>query len=518
MKVNQLKAGVALSYTGMTVSNIISLVYTPVMLRLLGQSEYGLYQLVYSVVSYLGLLNFGFNNAYLRFYSRYRAQKNEQAVRGLNGMFLTAFSVLSLIAFVCGIFLSFHCDILFSGEVETSQISTASVLCVLMTVNLALVFPNGLFEAYASAHEQYVFQRIISLAQSVLNPLLTIPLLLAGYRSVSLILVQTFLTVCKLSVNVWYCTHKLDMRFSFRNMQPKVMKEIMIFSSYIFVNMLVDQINWNVGKLILGKLRGTAEVAVFAVASQLNQYYINLSTAVSSVFLPRVNRIVAAEKENMDQELTGLFCSVGRIQFLILFYILGGFLILGRFFISVWAGEGYEDAYAAALLLICPVLIPLIQNLGIEIQRAKNKHKFRSVLYIFIAAGNLLISIPLAAVFGTVGAAMGTCASLLIGNGLIMNLYNHRKIGLDMVRFWKEVIRLLIPGAAAVAAGTVLGWYIGIQSITEFLLAGVCYTALYALLQWRFGLNEKEKGLVLGPVGKAAEKWRILRAKALREQ
>ena len=87
-----------------------------------------------------------------------------------------------------------------------------------------------------------------------------------------------------------------------------------------------------------------------------------------------------------------------------------------------------------------------------------------------------------------------------------------------MVRFWKEVIRLLIPGAAAVAAGTVLGWYIGIQSITEFLLAGVCYTALYALLQWRFGLNEKEKGLVLGPVGKAAEKWRILRAKALREQ
>ena len=227
---------------------------------------------------------------------------------------------------------------------------------------------------------------------------------------------------------------------------------------------------------------------------------------------------VAEEKKNMDQELTGLFCSVGRIQFLILFYILGGFLILGRFFISVWAGEGYEDAYAAALLLICPVLIPLIQNLGIEIQRAKNKHKFRSVLYIFIAAGNLLISIPLAAVFGTVGAAMGTCASLLIGNGLIMNLYNHRKIGLDMVRFWKEVIRLLIPGAAAVAAGAVLGWYIGIQSITEFLLAGVCYTAIYALLQWRFGLNEKEKGLVLGPVGKAAEKWRILRAKALREQ
>ena len=59
-KTNQLKIGVMLSYVSMIVQNIITIVYTPVMLRLLGQNEYGLYQLVYSVVSYLGLLNFGF--------------------------------------------------------------------------------------------------------------------------------------------------------------------------------------------------------------------------------------------------------------------------------------------------------------------------------------------------------------------------------------------------------------------------------------------------------------------------
>ena len=360
MKVNQLKAGVVLGYAGMAVTNIVSLIYTPVMLRFLGKSEYGLYQMVYSVVSYLGLLNFGFNNAYLKFYSGYRKDNAQEEIRKLNGMFLTTFTALAFIAFLCGAFLSFHCGILFSDQGDASLTGTASVLCMLMTVNLALVFPTGLFEAYASAHEQYIFQKVLNITQSVLNPLLTLPLLMAGYRSVSLIIVQTFLTVCKLAVNVWFCVKRLDMRFGFRRMQVCVMKEITVFSSYIFINMLVDQINWSVDKLVIGKIRGTAAVAVYALASQLNRYYMNLSTAVSSVFLPRVNRIAARQGEDVNRELTDLFCAVGRIQFLILFYILGGFVILGRYFISLWAGEGYEEVYVITLLLICPVVIPLI--------------------------------------------------------------------------------------------------------------------------------------------------------------
>ena len=69
--INQRKTGVVLSYAGELVKILVSLIYTPIMLRLLGQSEYGLYQLVYSVVSYLSLLSLGFGSSYLRFYSRF---------------------------------------------------------------------------------------------------------------------------------------------------------------------------------------------------------------------------------------------------------------------------------------------------------------------------------------------------------------------------------------------------------------------------------------------------------------
>ena len=54
----------------------------------------------------------------------------------------------------------------------------------------------------------------------------------------------------------------------------------------------------------------------------------------------------------------------------------------------MWGGKGYEDSYYVALWLIIPVTVPLIQNLGIEIQRAKNKHQARAVVYFFIAIGD----------------------------------------------------------------------------------------------------------------------------------
>lgn len=494
MKIDQLKAGVLLTYAGMGISNLISLVYTPLMLNILGQNEYGLYQMVFSVVSYLGLLSFGFHNAYLRFYSRCRNGGDRRELARLNGMFLLVFLGMSAAALAGGAVLIKNTDVLFSGKTEEAELALAGNLMKLMVFNMMLTFPGSLFESYVSAHEQYAFQKLLNIAQSVLNPLLTLPLLLMGYRSAALVTVQTLLTAAKLGTNVWFCRKKLGMEFAFSGMQPALLREIGGFSFYIFLNMIVDQINWNVDKFIIGKIRGTAAVAVYSVGAQLNQYFVNFSTAVSSVFLPRVNRMAAEGRG--ERALTELLAAVGRIQFLILVWILGGFGILGKYFILVWAGEEYLPAYTVTLLLIVPVTIPLIQNLGIEIQRAMNRHKFRSFLYLAMAAGNLAVSVGLTRRFGAAGAAAGTCAGLLVGNGLIMNLYNHRKVGLDMKYFWRQILPLAPGAAAAFALGMGAGSVIRIDSPEKFALTGVIYTVMYAGFQWKLGMNGKEKALV----------------------
>ena len=500
MKNNQLKIGVILSYITMLAQNIIGILYTPIMLRLLGKSEYGLYQLVYSVVSYLGLLSFGFGSAYVRFYSRYKVKDDEDGIARLNGMFITIFLIIALISILAGSVLVVNVELIFKQGLTPSEINTARILMILMVFNLAVTFPSSVFDSYVTAHECYFFQRVVSLLQTVSNPFLTLPLLLMGYKSISLVVVTTVLTLGKFVLNVYYCKKKLNMQFKFKNMQFSLLKEIWVFSFFIFLNMIVDQINWSVDKFILGMFGGTVAVAVYAVGGQINTLYMSLSSSVSSVFIPRINTIVADSDDNA--KLTDIFTRVGRIQFIVLALVLFGFVLLGKYFISVWAGNGYDSAYYVVLLLIIPVTVPLIQNLGVEIQRAKNMHKFRSIVYFIIAIGNVLLSIPLTKVYGEVGAALGTAITMTLGNVIIMNWYYHARVKLDMKYFWNNIFSLLPAILVSFFIGLAVSKVIVVDSIINFIIVGCIYVLAYIICMYLFGLNSYEKSLFDGVINK----------------
>lgn len=494
MKINQLKIGVVLSYVSMAASTVISIVYTPVMLRLLGQSEYGLYSLSSSVVSYLSLLSLGFGSAYIRYYSKYNKNDDQISVAKLNALFLTVFTILAGIALLAGIVLVLNTDLVLGGKLTEAELAKSQILMSFMVVNIVLTFINSVFDSYVTAHEQYFFQRILKLITTVLNPFLVLPLLLMGYKSISLTLVSTSLTLISLLININYCKKKLHMQFNFQNIDFGLLKEIGYFSFFIFINMIVDQINWSVDKFILGKYLGTTAVAVYSVGSQINTYYLNFSTSISSVFIPRVNRLVV--EGDKQKEITELFTKVGRIQFMILWLIFINFTFYGQYFISVWAGEGYNVSYYVTLLLIGPVTIPLIQNLGIEIQRAMNMHQFRSIVYLFIAISNVFISIILCQSWGEIGVALGTAISLLLGNGLIMNIYYHKMMKIDIIYFWHNILKF-VPGIfISICLSLVIKFVIHGDNFLTFVL-GLLITSLLTILgYWFLGMNDYEKGLV----------------------
>ena len=450
MKNNQLKLGVLLSYTSMALNMVVQLVYTPVMIRLLGQSEYGLYTLVGSVVSYLSLFSLGFTGAYLRFYSRYARDKDKVGEARLNGMFLLLFLCMGTAAILCGMTLAQFTTQLFGTNLAPEELRKAKVLMQILVVNVALTFPSSVFDSIVSAHEQFLFQRILQLMGIVFNPFVCLPLLLMGYGSVAVVSVTTVITVVKLGLNVWFCLCKLHVPFEFRGLDFALLKEIGTFSFFLFLNMIIDQVNWSVDKFILGRVAGTGAVAVYGVGSMINSMFTQFSTAISSVFSPRVNRIAASHETTMHQQFTDLFTRIGRIQFIVLGLIASGMIFFGRYFITnIYATQEYSEAYPVALLLILPAMVPLIQNIGIEIQRSVNKHQFRSVVYLMMAVVNILMSIPLSKLYGPTGAALGTAISLIVANGLIMNIYYQKALGINIFSFWKTYSNFGARGCSA---------------------------------------------------------------------
>ncbi len=497
---NQLKVGVLLTYMNQFIQIVVGLVYTPIMLRLLGQNEYGLYQLVASVVAYMSLLSLGFGSSYLRFYARYRAKNDSKEIARLNGMFMAIFLTMSLVTIVVGVCMVVNIEWVFGSGLSGAEYSTAKVLMALMVGNMALSFPSSVFSSYIIAHERFAFQKSLAVVQSILSPFLALPLMLLGYGSVGLVLASTIVTVLSFIVHMWFCLNRLNMRFWFKGFKFALLKEMWFFTSYIFITQIINQVNWNVDKYLLGRLAGPTAVAVYGVGNTLRAMYVQFSTAISAVFIPRVNQLVA-EKRN-DRLLTGLMAKVGRLQFVVLMLVLSGFVVFGHPFVKIWAGNEYTDSFWVALIIMVSGTIPLIQNLGIEIQIAKNKHKMRSIIYGVVAIGNIVLSIPLIRDFGPVGAAVGTAISLFVGNVIFMNIYYHTRVGLDMVFFWGQILRL-IPGLVpSIVFGMVIMKYPDLNSWLALACWIPPYVLVYLLSMWMFGLDRGEKDMFIGPISR----------------
>lgn len=500
MHFSQRKSGVILSYTSEAIKILSGLIYTPIMLRLLGQSEYGLYQLVYSIVSYLSLLSFGFTASYMRFYSRAKAKNDEEEVSRLNGMFMVIFLVIAVICILCGAVMIENIELIFGNGLTVEEYPTARILMALMVFNLALTFPNSIFDSFTSAHERFFFQKLLIVLQNLLNPFLTLPLLIMGYGSIGMVCVSTFLTIAKLVVNIWYCLKKLRIHFIFTGFKFGLLKEMWVFTFFIFLNQIIDQINWSVDKFLLGRILGTTAVAIYGLGGQINSMYLQFSTSISNVFVPKVNRIVVTSDDN--NELTRLFTKVGRVQFIVLALIFTGFIFFGQPFMYFWGGSGYSESYYTTLWLIIPVTVPLIQNLGVEIQRAKNKHKVRSIIYLFVAIANIFISIPLIYVYGPTGAAIGTAISLIAGNVIFMNWYYYKHIGLNIWYFWKSIAQFIPSLIIPCIVGVLIMEFVTINSLLILVKWIILYVAVYCLSMYFLGMNQEEKQMVMGPIRK----------------
>lgn len=497
---NKMKLSIILSYLAQGIQIVSGLVYTPIMLRLLGQSEYGLYQLVYSVVSYLTLLGLGFSGSYMRFYSKYKVKKDNEGIARLNGMFITVFIIMMLVAFFIGGIMVGNVHAIFGNGLNASELEKARILLAILVVNLGLTFPISVFDCYIIAHEEYVFQKALLVLQNLFSPVITLPLLLLGYGSVAMVCVTTALTCMKLGANILFCFNKLHMSFSFKHFDVSLLKEIAVFTSFIFINQIVDQINWNLDKFLLGRLAGTVAVAIYAIAAQLNSMYIQFSNAIPSVYTAQVNILVAKNSEK--SEINKLFAKVARIQFAVIGIVISGYIFFGQSFIGLWAGNGYGVSYQIGLLLMVPATVPFIQCLGVEIQRAMNMHKARSIVYLIVAASNIFVSIPCIKMWGARGAAIGTAITFVIGHCFFMNVYYHKKMGLDMIWFWKQLKSFIPAYIPIIAVALVEKNIIDIDSYIKLFGAIIVYSLIYIVSIIFIALNNDEREMILNRFSK----------------
>ena len=500
MKINQRKIGAILSYIVIGLNMIVGIIYTPFLIRKLGQSEYGLFSIVQSVISYLTVMDMGFGNAIIIYTSRYINQGNKEKQDKLHGMFFVIFCIIGVLAALIGFILYLNVNHIFGSSMTIQELSKAKVMMLILTLNLAITFPLGIFGNIITAHEKFIVSKLVRILQIVLQPLIMVPLLIMGYKSIAMTIVLTIANIICLLINMIVCLTKLDVKLKFKGFDFVLLKEIFAYSFYIFLNEIIDKANWSVDRFILGSVCGTIVTAIYSAAGQINQFFMNFSTAISGVMLPKITKM--EDRKATNEEFTKVFIKTGRIQYLLMALILTGFILFGQTFVNLWAGPGYETAYKIACILMIPLIVPLIQNVGLSILQAKNLYKYRTIIFFFIAILNTISSIFLAKYYGGVGAAIGTSGALILGQIIILNIYYHVKVGINMIEFWKNILKMSIPMIIVFIIGIGINKMVPDKSIIVYGGKIIAYTIVYCISVYLFAMNNYEKDLIRKPINK----------------
>ena len=488
---NQIKAGVILNFVIIGLNTITGLLYTPYMMGCLGQNEYGLYSLVASMIAYLTILDSGFGNAVIRYTARFRVEGTQRQQSELIGMAILINIGISLLAIAAGIALYFNIDTLFDRTMTADDLSQARVMMILLIINLAFSFPLGVFTSIITAHEQFIFLKSVNALRIILLTLTIVGLLFFGYKAIAIVAAQTSFNLLVLLTNFFFCRLRLKVTVSFRNFNFPLLREISVYSMWVFLDAIISRIYWSTGQFILGMISGTIAVAVYSAAIMLNQMYQMLSGAISGVLLPRLSKLAATE--TTGREISDLFIRAGCMQAIIILFVVSGFIVFGQGFIALWAGPDYSATYYVALIFFLSQIPSQLQSTGIAVLQARNRMRFRILVYLGVSSLSIIGQYFLGIHFGPIGVAAAIGTALFIGTGLIINIYYARCQQIDIATFWRKIGHLAIIPTLLTAAGLTASQWVDFTRPTSFAIGITLFTAIYLPLFWRFALTRAER-------------------------
>ena len=489
--------GIAISYISTAVRTLSKLFLTPIYLRVLGLDDYGFYQYIFSIASYVTILDFGITSVINTFSIKYKEDGNKEGVE--NVMFYTlVFSFLAaLVIAAFGAVIIIGAPTVFGSPID-GRVGLTRKLLVLMISELIMLMFQHYFEGVILAEERYITLRSVDLIQIVIRCIITLLLLYSNIGVMS-IAIGDFLGVglC-LSFEIYYCFKRLKLKVKYHYKDMDLLRGIAKLSLALCLQSLISFLNSSIDKYVLGRYLNTVAVTIYTVALTFSMFFDEIATAIQRLYLPQVVKLVSSGADG--EQLTDFVIVPGRYQLVLCGGVLGAFILFGRQFIEMWSGKDTLDAWAISLYLMVPSVFPLIQNVCLSILTAMNKRMFRSYVLGGMAIANLFLTIYLVKRIGLMGAPIGTFISLILGNNIAMNLYYKKVIGINVFRLFKSILKGIMPCAVMATCACIPLTLASVKGFVWFIVECVVFCLVYGVLLWLWGLNSTEKNQIRNAV------------------
>lgn len=487
----QVKWGAILSYILILTNSIYGLIIAPFILGTIGESEYGVYKTIASMTTSISVLELGLGGTVQRFLAKYNAQKDKDSCFNFSAMVMVQAIILSLAMLLVGAFLYSGIDAVYSASFTVIELIRAKQIFIVMITYVALHIFENVFLGIIAGYNRFVFSnslKILMLALKILLYLVILPIL---KNSLVIVIVSLILEISTIIIEYIYIKASLKHKIKLIKWNNSIFRESFAYTMTLFVQSIVIQFNGNLDNIVIGAVIGTSAVTVYSFGITIYNMYQQCATAISGVVLPTVTNQIYGNSS--EEELEATVVKFGRVQWMTLGCVLFAFICFGKELFYLWLGEGFEDCYLLALLLMVPVTFHLILNVYLAVLRAKNLMFFRTLSLAYSTVINAIITIAGIRYFGYWAAAVGTSISIIVGSVISLNIYYRVKLNVNVSKLYYKIMRkTIICLLLALASGIFMNRVFVDYSWLTFIVKGIVFVAVYGLALFIFVLKDKK--------------------------
>ena len=335
-------------YVRLGVTMIISFFTARVTLQQLGVDDYGLNNLVGSIVSMFSFINGSMGTAVQRFFSIEIGKGNENRLGVVFGVGLYLHIIVAFVTLVIAEIFAF--SFLSKMNIPAERLFAAHVVFQISVFSLILNIINVPNAALLRAREMFSETAIVEIVQAFLR---LIVLYLLIHINHDKLIVLSILNLC---ISIFYVASLFIMARQFkeshtRPMRDKeLMKQMFSFIVLLLITVLAQLLTSNGIVIFINLFFGLAINAAYAVAAQVmnvvNSFVVNVKQAI----VPQMMSAYGAEDKNAMTQIINMGT---KITFLLMLMISIPVIFEGQFILNIWLNTPPEhSAQLMALVLI----------------------------------------------------------------------------------------------------------------------------------------------------------------------
>ena len=469
----------------------------------LDDASFGFYQLLWGVIGYAVLMDFGFGFAVQRTVAQSDGAQHKEAKKAAGEAVSTVFWTFVGLALSMGVVLTLLGPSLldsldFGSQAARDQAGPAALVFL---IGLMAAFPFGIFREILRGLNRIHVANICEIV-GIIGQGVGICLALHYEANLSVLVAvgvgANIVPLCAMALLVAIIAPHLIPNL--RLFRLKRVRELAGFSLVAYIITMTNLIMGQTDQLVIGGMLGVAAIALYQPGFKLAQMFGQLAIQMHDVLGPLAAKASGQTDEHQrKQHLVALFCGGQRWGTMIALLLGLPMLALTEPLLRLLTGVESPELVmiVVAQALIAGFMLSLIgAGTGKRILMMCGHHKF--VLGASIAEAVINLGVSLLAIWwlnSPVGAAVGTLvAHVIIPIPFVLTL-SARRLGINPRQAWAETLRgFLALSPAALVALAVAMFTPATLSLATFLIAAtlIGLTAVLGILCLGMSADERQ--------------------------